>query len=143
MPIPRTYRCNMSVRTFPSEDSESRQNRAENTTITDVRTIEGEAFDLPDDVTVFEVDLVNERGAVRENVTIIPRILFESTKDVQYRHDYGIVGKYTRALANVSETAREELRAGIRQKRNELHQEQRQVREADSRLLHTTHDIFG
>jgi hypothetical protein len=133
----------MSVRTFPSEDSESRQNRAENTTITDVRTIEGEAFDLPDDVTVFEVDLVNERGAVRENVTIIPRILFESTKDVQYRHDYGIVGKYTRALANVSETAREELRAGIRQKRNELHQEQRQVREADSRLLHTTHDIFG
>ncbi len=133
----------MSVRTFPSEDSESRQDRAENTTITDVRTIEGEAFDLPDDVTVFEVDLVNERGAVRENVTIIPRILFESTKDVQYRHDYGIVGKYTRALANVSETAREELRAGIRQKRNELHQEQRQVREADSRLLHTTHDIFG
>ena len=133
----------MSVRTFPSEDSESRQNRAENTTITDVRTIEGEAFDLPDDVTVFEVDLVNERGAVRENVTIIPRILFESTKDVQYRHDYGIVGKYTRALANVSETARAELRAGIKQKRSELHQEQRQVREADSRLLHTTHDIFG
>jgi len=137
------YRCNMSVRTFPSEDSESRQNRAENTTITDVRTIEGAAFDLPDDVTVFEVDLVNERGAVRENVTIIPRILFESTKDVQYRHDYGIIGKYTRALANVSETAREELRAGIRQKRTELQQEQRHVREADSRLLHTTHDIFG
>ena len=133
----------MSVRTFPSEDSSSRQQRAEETVITDVRTIEGASFNLPDDVTVFEVDLINERGETRENVTIIPRILFESTKDVQYRHDFGIVGKYTRALVEESEEAFDELILGIQQKRRELNEERLRVQEADSRLLHTTADIKG
>ena len=83
----------MSVSEFPSEDSETRQRRAEQTNITEVRTISGEAFGVPDDYTVYEVDLVNDSGESRENVVIIPRILFENTKDVQHRHEAGIVGK--------------------------------------------------
>jgi hypothetical protein len=75
----------------------TRQDRADNTTITAIREIDASARSATDP-RVFEVDLINERGEVRENVTIIPRLLYESTKDVQYRGDSGIIGKYTRAL---------------------------------------------
>jgi hypothetical protein len=133
----------MSVSEFPSEDSETRQSRAEQTDITEVRTISGEAFGVPDDYTVFEVDLVNEAGETRENVVIIPRILFENTKDVQHRHEAGIVGKYSRALAMENETARDELVAGIREKRADVSEEIRRLKEKDSRLLHTQADLDG
>ena len=63
----------MSVREFPSKDAESRYERAEQTTITDVRTIDGDTFDVGEDTTVYEVDLVNESGEERENIVIIPR----------------------------------------------------------------------
>lgn len=128
---------------FPSEDSESRQKRAEQTTILDVRTISGDAFDVSDEYTVYEVDLINESGERRENVTIIPRILFENTKDVQHRHDAGVIGKYARALALEDEDAREALLAGIREKREEIAEEMSTLREKDSRLLHTLCDMEG
>lgn len=128
--------------TFPSEDSASRQHRAEDTTITDIRQIDGDEFGVTD-ATVYEVDLVNESGETRENVTIIPAILFENTKDVQHRHDEGIVGKYSRALAMEHEQAREELLNGIRRKREETQEQIRTLKEKDSRLLHTLADLDG
>lgn len=131
----------MSVSEFPSEDSETRQTRAEQTQITEIRTIDGDAFGA--DVTVYEVDLVNEEGEVRENVTIVPEILFENTKDVQHRHEAGIVGKYSRALAMESDEARELLIEGIRSKRQETQEEIRRLKEKDSRLLHTQADLDG
>jgi len=133
----------MSVSEFPSVDSETRQERAEQTTITEVRTISGEAFGVPDEYTVYEVDLVNESGEERENVVIIPRILFENTKDVQHRHEAGIVGKYSRALAMESDEAREELVRGISEKRSDVQDEIRRLKEKDSRLLHTQADFDG
>ena len=131
----------MSVREFPSEDSETRQRRAEQTDITDIRTIDGDAFGA--DVTVFEVDAVNEDGEIRENITIVPEILFENTKDVQHRHEAGIVGKYSRALAMESDEARDLLLEGIRAKRDETQDEIRRLQEKDSRLLHTQADLGG
>lgn len=133
----------MSVRSFPSEDSESRKERADQTTITEVRTIEGDEFGIPDDYTVYEVDLINEQGETRENVTIIPRILFENTKDVQHRHDKGIVGKYTLALAEESDEARSELLTGIEEKRNETQESIKELKNKDSRLLHTQAELDG
>lgn len=133
----------MSVREFPSEDSATRQERAEQTDITEIRTISGEQFGVPDDTTVYEVDLVNEEGETRENVVIIPRILFENTKDVQHRHDAGIVGKYSRALALESDEAREELLAGISDRRDTIQEDVRRLQEKDSRLLHTQADLNG
>lgn len=133
----------MSVREFPSDDSESRQERAEQTEIEDVRTISGEQFGVPDDTTVFEVDLTNERGVPRSNVVIIPRILFENTKDVQHRHSEGIVGKYSRALAMENDDARDELLAGISDKRDTIQSKMSDLRETESRLLHTQADLNG
>lgn len=130
----------MSVSEFPSKDSATRQQRAEQTQITDIRTIDGENFNA--DVTVYEVDLVNERGEVRENVTIVPEILFENTKDVQHRHESGIVGKYTRALAMADDEACDLLFQGIRRKRDELQDEIVRLKEKDSRLLHTRIDAL-
>jgi hypothetical protein len=131
----------MSVREFPSVDSEVRQERANECTITDIRVIDGEQFGAPDEYTVYEVDLINDRGETRENVTIIPRILFESTKDVQHRHDYGIVGKYSRALAQESEQAERELMEGVRERRENIATKMRELRAEDSRLLHTQADM--
>lgn len=131
----------MSVREFPSEDSDTRQRRAEQTDVTDVRTIDGEQFGA--DVTVFEIDVVNESGEVRENITIVPEILFENTKDVQHRHEAGIVGKYSRALAMESDEARDLLLQGIRAKREETQEQIRTLKEKDSRLLHTQADLDG
>jgi hypothetical protein len=131
----------MSVREFPSEDSRSRQKRAEETTVTDIREIDGEAFGT--DVTVYEVDVVNESGEERENITIVPEILFENTKDVQHRHEAGIVGKYTLALCQESDKAREQLIDGIKTKRESVQSEIEELKEKDSRLLHFQADIGG
>jgi len=130
----------MSVNEFPSEDSYTRQQRAEQTQITDIRTIDGEPFGA--DVTVYEVDLVNERGEVRENVTIVPEILFENTKDVQHRHDAGIVGKYTRALVMADDEAHDLLLQGIRQKRDNIRDKISRLKEKEARLLHTRIDAL-
>ena len=131
----------MSVREFPADDSSTRQTRAEQTDITEIRTIDGDGFGA--DVTVFEVDAVNDEGEVRENITIVPEILFENTKDVQHRHEAGIVGKYSRALAMESDEARALLLEGIRAKRDETQDEIRRLKENDSRLLHTQADLDG
>lgn len=131
------------VREFPSQDSETRQKRAEQTDILDVREVDGDSFGVAGDTTVYEVDLINEDGQRRENVTIIPRILFENTKDVQYRHEAGIIGKYSRALAMHHDEAREELLAGIREKREQVQQDVKELKEKDSRLLHTQADLNG
>ena len=133
----------MSVREWPSEDSATRQERAEQTTITEVRTISGDQFDVPEDYTVYELDLINEDGESRENVVVIPRILFENTKDVQHRHEYGVIGKYSRALAMESEEARNQLLEGITEKREEMQEEIRTLKEKDARLLHTKADLDG
>lgn len=137
----------MSVREFPSADSETRQNRADACTVTDIRVIDGAQFagdtQTPYQHTVYEIDLINERGLARENVTIIPRILFESTKDVQHRHEFGIVGKYSRALALESEEARSELLEGVRERRENIADQMVELREKDSRLLHTQADLNG
>ncbi len=130
------------VREFPSEDSQSRQERAEQTTITDIRVIDGDSFGV-EDATVYELDLINDSGERRENVTVIPSILFESTKDVQHRHEYGIVGKYTRALAMEHDEARTEVLDAIRQKREATQEDIRSLKEKDSRLLHTLSDLQG
>ena len=131
----------MSVREFPEVDSSTRQERAEQTDILDIRVIDGETFDLPDEYDVFEVDLINERGQLRENVTIVPSILYESTHDVRYRHEFGIVGKYTRALALENEDAASQTQVGIRKARTEIHERQSDLRRKDSRLMHTALDI--
>ncbi len=133
----------MSVRQFPSEDADSRFERAEQTTITDVRTIDGDTFDVGEDTTVYEVDLVNESGEERENIVIIPRILFENTKDVQHRHSEGIVGKYSFALALENEEAKEALLDGIRDRRDSIREEIRGLEETDSRLLHASANLNG
>lgn len=132
----------MSVREHPSHDSTTRTERATNCTIEDVRVIEGDEFGV-DDATVYEVDVVNERGEKRENITIIPSILFESTKDVQHRHQYGIVGKYTRALALQDEDVAEEVCDAIRQKRDEVQERIGELRAKDARLMHTQADLGG
>jgi hypothetical protein len=131
----------MSVREFPSEDSATRQERAENCEILDIREIDGEQFGA--NVTVFEIDAINERGEHRENVTIVPEMLFENTKDVQYRHEAGIVGKYTRAICQESDEARELLFDGIDAKRDETQSKIATLRQKDSRLLHTKADLGG
>lgn len=131
----------MSVQEHPSQDSATRTERATQTDILDIREIDGAFVSGPEPPTVYEVDLINEDGEERENVVLIPRILFENTKDVEHRHDYGIVGKYTRALAMESEQARRELEAGIEDKRDEIAREIRSLKEKDSRLLHTAVDM--
>lgn len=133
----------MSVREYPSVDSKTRHERATNCNIIDVRTISGDTFAVLDEFTVYEVDLINEQGSARDNVTIIPRILFENTKDVQYRHEKGIIGKYSLALAQESDEAREELLAGIREKRQELRDKSKELDSKDSRLLHTEVELGG
>lgn len=130
------------VREFPSQDSESRQERADDIEILDVREISGESFDKAAWVdTVYELDAVNEDGNRRENITVIPAILFENTKDVQYRHSHGIVGKYTRALVRENEDARADLMSAIDAKRAEVQEEIRELKEKDARLMHTKLDV--
>lgn len=123
----------------PAQDSFDRTDRAYNTDILDVRVIDPEWFD--GDATVYELDLENERGETRENVVVIPKVLYENTNDVRYRHSAGIVGKYTRALAMENEQAATELREGIDKRRKEIQENIKQLKEKDSRLLHTIVDL--
>lgn len=130
----------MSVREYPSEDSDVRQRKAEQVEILDVREISPDEFaDVSG--TVYEIDALNEDGERRENITIIPSILFENTKDVQHRHEYGIVGKYSRALAMHDEDAMAELTDAIRVKRDTVQEQIADLRDKDSRLLHTMADL--
>lgn len=131
------------VRDYPSQDASSRMDRAENITITDVRVITGERFGVPDDVTVYELDALNENGQVRENITVIPSMLFENTKDLQYRHSFGVVGKYSLALAMDNEQAHEELVSAIRELREQVQGEIRDLKAKESRLLHAQAELSG
>jgi hypothetical protein len=70
-------------------------------------------------------------------------VLFESTKDVQHRHEYGIVGKYSRKLALENEQAMSELLDGISDRRSEFQSEIQTLKEKDARLLHTQADLNG
>jgi hypothetical protein len=131
------------VREFPSEDSRTRQERAEQTDILSIREIDGEEFGVSANTTVYEVDLINEEGDRRDNVVIIPSILFENTKDVQHRHESGIVGKYTLALCQESEQAKNETLVAIREKRDEVQSKIKELKEKDSRLLHFKSELNG
>lgn len=119
--------------------STSRQKRAESVKILNVRRIDTISAEHP----VFEVDLINDRGEMRENITIIPSVLFESTKDVQYRHDKGVVGKYTRALAMENDEVRELVITAIREFRDSTQDQMRDLRDKDSHLLHAQADLKG
>lgn len=119
--------------TTTNTNGRTRQDRADNTTITAIREIDASARSATDP-RVFEVDLINERGEVRENVTIIPRLLYESTKDVQYRGDSGIIGKYTRALVSEHPEAYDELCLGIAEEANEVTKQQRRLRQRKQNL---------
>lgn len=129
----------MSAREFPSQDSKSRMERAEQVEIIDIREIDGSTFGI--DATVYELDLLNEDGERRDNMVVIPRILFENTKDVQHRHDKGVIGKYSLALAQASDAAKEELLAGIDDKANEVSEQLRELRQKDSRLRNFKVDV--
>lgn len=119
---------------FPKTASEDRQDRAEQVTLTDVRRISNE---------VWEVDLINDRGEERENVTIIPSRIYSPSKDVQHRGPKGVVGKYIRALALESDEAREQLLDAISERRERIQEEIRALKEEDSNLLHAQADLDG
>lgn len=113
-----------------SQALQSRQERAEEISFHAVREISN-----GDGPTVFEVDATNERGELRENLTLIPGIRYEATKDVRYRHDEGVIGKYTRRLCQVDEQAREELLDFIEEEREELQEKITELSEKDTRLM--------
>lgn len=113
-----------------SQALQTRQERAEEISFEDIRRIS-----QGDGPTVYEVDAVNEEGYLRENLTLIPGIRYEATKDVRYRHDEGVIGKYTRALIREDETAREELLAFIEEERDELQEKITELSEKDTRLM--------
>jgi len=108
----------------------TRQERAEQIRFEDIRRIP-----QGDGPTVFEVDAVNEEGHLRENLTLIPGIRYEATKDVRYRHSEGVVGKYTLALCREDSTAREELRDFIEEERAEIDEALTRLTEKDTQLL--------
>lgn len=110
----------------------TRQKRAEEVELTDVRRISE---------TVWEVDLINDQGQRRENVTIVPSDLYSPTKDMQYRGPRGIVDKYIRALAMENDDARQQLITAIQKRRNEVQEEISHLREKDSNLLQAQADI--
>lgn len=123
-----------NVREFPSEDSRTRQERAENIDVLDVR-------EIGNDPTVYEVDAINEQGEERDNIVIIPSLRFENTKDVQHRGELGVVGKYTRALVTQNDQAFEELAESIRSARDDIQEQVRFLKRKEARLLHTINDI--
>jgi len=108
--------------------------RAEQIEVTDIRRIDGTAFvdDMP---TVYEVDFVNDRGETRENLTIIPGVLYEATHDVRFRHNQGVVGKYTIALANADDEARQDLVGAINKRRSQFTDEIDELVDADTEYV--------
>lgn len=119
---------------MPKTASDSRQERAEQVTLLDVRRISDE---------VWEVDLLNEAGNRRENVTIIPSRIYSPSKDMQHRGPKGIVGKYIRALAIANDEAHDQLLDAIRERRNRIQGEIRDLKEEHSNLLHAQADLNG
>jgi hypothetical protein len=89
------------------------------------------------------VDLLNEAGNRRENVTIIPSRIYSPSKDMQHRGPKGVVGKYIRALAMESDEAREQLITAIRERRDRIQGEIADLKEEDSNLLHAQADLNG
>lgn len=113
-----------------SQALQTRQDRAEEISFEDIRRIP-----QGDGPTVYEVDAVNESGELRENLTLIPGIRYEATKDVRYRHSSGVIGKYTRRLCQVDDTAREELLVFLEEERAELQEKITELSEKDTRLM--------
>lgn len=101
-------------------------------TLTDVRRISEE---------VWEVDLINDRGEVRENVTIIPSRIYSPTKDVRWRGPKGVVGKYIRALALENDDAHEQLLDAIEERRERIQGEIQDLKNEEANLLHAQADL--
>jgi len=119
---------------MPKTASDARQERAEQVTIVESRRVTDK---------VWEVDLINDNGDMRENVTIIPSRIYSPSKDMQHRGPKGIVGKYIRALAMEDEDAHEQLMDGIRERRERIQGEIRDLKEEESNLLHAQADLDG
>lgn len=119
---------------MPKTASDARQERAEQVTILETRRISDE---------VWEVDLINEAGNERENVTIIPSRIYSPTKDMQHRGPKGVVGKYIRALAMENDEAHSQLMTAIEERRERIQGEIRDLKEEESNLLHAQADLDG
>lgn len=117
---------------MPKTASSRRQERAENITILESRRISEE---------VWEVDVINEDGHERENLTIIPNRIYSPTKDMQHRGPKGIVGKYIRALAMHDDEARSKLTTAIKERRERIQGEISDLKEEESNLLHAQADL--
>lgn len=112
---------------MPKTASDARQERAEQVTIVESRRVTDE---------VWEVDLINDNGDMRENVTIIPSRIYSPSKDMQHRGPKGIVGKYLMALAMEDKDAHEQLMDAIAERRERIQGEIRDLKEEESNLLH-------
>lgn len=104
-----------------------RVERARDCSVKDVRVIEGDDYGV--DVTVYEADFVNEDGQPRDNIVIIPSILFENTKDVQFRHDDGVVGKYSLCLAQERDDVADALSRALEQRVDKAQQTYAEAKE--------------
>lgn len=117
---------------MPQTASGERQERAEQITITEIRRISDE---------VWEVDCINESGEVRENLTIIPSRIYSPSKDMQHRGPKGVVGKYIRALAMEDDEAHDQLRTAIEERRDRIQGEIQDLKEEEANLLHAQADL--
>lgn len=112
-----------------TQEYDTREERAQHMTFHDIREIP-----QPGGPTIYEVDVTNEKGETRENLTLIPGIRYEATKDVRYRHSEGVVGKYTLALCAENEAAKEELHAFLKEERAELTDKLNELRKKNGQL---------
>ena len=112
---------------MPRTASKGRQKRAQQVTILESRRISEE---------VWEVDLINDSGEERDNVTIIPSRIYSPTKDMQHRGPKGIVGKYLLALAEEEEEAHQQLVDAIEERRERIQGEISDLKEEEANLLH-------
>lgn len=116
----------------PKTASDDRQTRAEQITIQEKRRISDD---------VWEIDVINDRGEKRENITIVPGDIYSPTKDMQHRGPSGVVGKYLRALAMADDDAQEKLLDAIRRRRDSVQEEMSHLRKEDANLLHAQSDL--
>lgn len=107
--------------------STSRHERAKNITILDTRRISDE---------VWEIDVINDAGEERENITIIPSRIYSPTKDMQHRGPKGVVGKYIQALAMENDEAKEQLALAIEERIERIDNEISDLKE-EKRNLHS------
>jgi len=119
---------------LPQTESRTRQERAENVTILDSRRISED---------VWEIDVTNESGHTRENLTIIPGRIYSPTKDMQHRGPKGIVGKYIRALAMIDQEAYDQLLSAIRDRRDRIQGEISDLKEEEANLMQAQADLNG